>query len=121
MQVPSKSQEDEDWAPLPKANCYLLIGVFVPFVWSSLFGLVGWSLGTDKLHSPGMVFIGIALLPHIPLLVVASIVAPHLPMGAGEEGSFEVLLLVVLTVPSCLFYGFIGWVIGTDRDANESV
>jgi hypothetical protein len=89
-------------------------------MWSLLFGIIGAAAGADKFDSPGSRIMGIALLPHFPVIFVLASICPALPMGAGDDGAFEVMLLTVLTIPSCLLYGGVAWMIGKfigDRDA----
>jgi hypothetical protein len=47
-------------------------------------------------------------------------VTPAASMGAGNDGGFEVLLLMVLTLPSCLLYGVIGWLLGQLRRSIDA-
>ena len=98
----------------------MLVGLCAPLLWSVVLGLIGTLLGTEKLDSPGSKIIGIALLPHLPVLIPLAFISPAMPMGAGNDGGFEVMLLTVLTLPSCLFYGVIGWLLGQLRRSIDA-
>ncbi len=90
----------------------VLIFFFVPFLWSLLWGFAGVIEATNKVNSPGMSFIDLALIIHFPAIFAVVALFPALPMPAGDDGAFEVSILTIITLPSCLFYGMIGWLMG---------
>ncbi len=73
-----------------------------------MLGLAGVVIGTNTLSSSGMRLVGAALIIHFPALVIFGSFAPA-PMGVHDNGGFEVMMLELVTLPSCLFYGFSGW------------
>jgi hypothetical protein len=86
--------------------------VAVPVTLTIVLGTIGGILGTEKVDSPGSVWIGLALLFQIPGLFVCVSLFPLLPMSAGDEGSFEFLLLWLSILPSSCFYALVGWTLG---------
>jgi len=60
-------------------------------------------------HSVG---VAVALFVHLPAIIVFGRLG-LLPFGPGgdDSGGTEVIMLGVVTLPSCLFYGFIGWLL----------
>jgi hypothetical protein len=87
----------------------MIICFTAPLLWSLVIGAAGVAIGAQKVTSPGSRFVGAALVIHFPALVVLGNISPAAPMGAGDDGGFEVMMLELVTLPSCLFYGFIGW------------
>lgn len=95
---------------------YFSIGcVSIPIGLSLLLAVIGLSLGTDKIDSPGMIWVNGGLMFHLPTILVTFIIFPGLPMGAGEDGSFEVSLLFFCMIPSAALYLAVGWFIDTCR------
>jgi len=90
---------------------WLIICFSVPLVWSAVLGVAGIATGALTVSSPGSRFGAATLIIHFPALVVFGSLAPGAPMGAGDDGGFEVMMLEFVTLPSCLFYGFAGWLV----------
>lgn len=106
---------------IPKTNLphFTLGCAAVPIGLSLLLGMIGIALGTDKIDSPGMVWVHSALIFHLPTILVLAIIFPAAPLAAGEDGGFEVFLLFMCMIPSAVLYLAMGWLLDKLRRMAE--
>ena len=91
---------------------YFLVCFLVPLIWSALLGVSSLIVGAAKVNSLGSVLVAVALFVHLPTIMVFGRLGllPFSP-GGDDSGGIEVMTLGVVTLPSCLFYGFLGWLL----------
>jgi hypothetical protein len=101
---------------------YFLFGVFAPLTWSALLGGSGLMVGATNVHSLGATLVAVALFVHLPAVMVLGKLGLF-PIGPGGEdsGGIEIMMLAIVTLPSCLFYGFTGWFLAKAMDMNNEV
>ena len=76
-----------------------------------LLASVGGVLGIEKIDSPGIPFIEVAILLNLPGAVVTGVSIPGFFMGAGEDAAEGVFLLFSVPIGT-LFWGLVGYFAG---------
>jgi len=90
-------------------------------VWSILLGVPGLIIGATNVNSIGAVLIAVALFIHVPAIVVCGRLGlfPFSP-GGDDSGGIEILMLGIVTLPSCLFYGCVGWLLAKATEMKDA-
>ena len=101
---------------------YFLVGFFAPLIWSVLLGVPGLVIGATNINSIGAVLIAVALFVHLPAIIVFGRLGllPFSP-GGDDSGVIEILMLGIVTLPSCLFYGCLGWLLAKAMEMKDAV
>ena len=64
--------------------------------------------------------VAVALFVHLPAIIVFGQLGllPFSP-GGEDSGGIEIIMLGIVTLPSCLFYGCVGWLLAKAMEAKN--
>lgn len=98
-----------------RSTLYFILAFVATLTWTLFWGITGLVAGAETVHSPGYPAINKALLIHYPAIFVLAAVLAGPPVWTGDEADSELMLLVLITLPSCIGYGLIARLVGKYR------
>ena len=81
----------------------------------------GLVVGATNVNSFGAVLVAVALFVHLPAIIVFGQLGllPFSP-GGDDSGGIEIMMLGIVTLPSCLFYGCVGWLLAKAMEMKHA-
>ena len=74
-------------------------------------------VGATNVHSLGATLVSVALFVHLPAIMgLGQLGLFPISPGGEDSGGIEIMMLAIVTLPSCFFYGFTGWFLAKAMD-----